>query len=82
MFAREPDKVQVVLSDLIMPGKTGWETVAEIRRLRPDVKVIYLSGYEADALAHKGNPDPHAPLLLKPVRPIELLTMLRRVIDS
>ncbi len=82
LFSRENGKVQAVLCDLVMPKKNGRETVAEIRRIRPGTKVMFMSGYEADVLERKGSVAPDIPLLLKPVRPAELLSKLRQVIDS
>jgi PAS domain S-box-containing protein len=82
IFAHEQGKVQLILCDLIMPKKNGRETIAEIRQIRPDVKVIFISGYAADIIAHKGRMDPDIPMLLKPLKPTELLAKVRQLLDS
>ncbi len=81
-FARERDNVQLILCDLIMPKKNGRETIAEIRQIKADVKVIFLSGYSADIISRKGIMDPGIPMLLKPIKPTELLTKVRQLLDS
>ncbi len=81
-FAREQDRVQLILCDLVMPKKNGRETIAEIRQVKPDVKVIFISGYAADIIAHQENMDSAIPLLLKPLKPAELLAKVRQFLDS
>lgn len=51
MFREAPDSFDLVISDLTMPGMNGWETLAAIRAVRPDIPCILASGYgEAQAL--------------------------------
>lgn len=49
-FADHHDRIGLVLLDMIMPGKNGWEVSAEITRMQPGVKILYSSGYTADFL--------------------------------
>lgn len=44
-FALEPEAFQCVITDLTMPGKDGWDVLAALRRIRPDLPVILASGY-------------------------------------
>ena len=58
----------IVLSDLSMPFMNGWETMAALRRIRPDIPVILSSGYdEAHAMSGKHTEQPQA-FLQKPYR--------------
>ncbi len=48
------NKIDLVLTDVIMPGMSGNDMVQEIRSLLPDVKVLFMSGYTADLVARSG----------------------------
>ena len=51
-FQKHPDEILCVLSDLMMPRMDGWETLAALRKLSPDIPVIFSSGYdEAEVMA-------------------------------
>ena len=45
-FRKQPNAISVVLCDLSMPHLNGWETLAALRQIRPDIPVILASGYE------------------------------------
>ena len=51
MFRAEPDRFDAVLSDEAMPGMTGSELTIEIRKIRPDIPVVLMSGYVTPALS-------------------------------
>ena len=76
---RQPDSVDLILADVMMPGMRGWEMVDRLRPLQPRARVLYMSGYvgELDTLRDKVTP-----LIHKPFRPRELLEEIRRVLDS
>jgi PAS domain S-box-containing protein len=82
VFRRENGAVDVVLLDMTMPHLGGEETFRELRRIRPDVKVILSSGYnEYDAVnrfAGKGL----AGFIQKPYRPVDLMAKVRSVISG
>jgi PAS domain S-box-containing protein len=82
VFAQHQDQVRLLLSDLIMPKKNGKETRAEIMKLKPGIKTIFMSGYTSDIIARKGILDPGTHLLLKPLHPTDLLEKVREVLDS
>jgi two-component system, cell cycle sensor histidine kinase and response regulator CckA len=42
----KPDRIRLVISDLTMPGMDGWKTLAEIRKIHPDIPAILMSGYD------------------------------------
>ena len=49
LFEDDPDGVDLIVSDVIMPSMTGPEMMRKVRELRPDVKFIFISGYAEDA---------------------------------
>jgi PAS domain S-box-containing protein len=82
LFRQQMDRIHLVLCDLIMPKQNGRETLMEIRKLKPDVKAIFISGYTADIIASKGITDPRMHLVLKPLNPEVLLKKIRAVLDE
>jgi signal transduction histidine kinase/ActR/RegA family two-component response regulator len=76
---RPPD---LVLTDIVMPKLGGPELVTRLRVRRSNVKVLYMSGYAADALASSHVLEPGANLLPKPFTPDQLAWSVRRVIDG
>jgi DNA-binding NtrC family response regulator len=74
----EQQPVDVMITDLIMPEMTGYDLAARIQKLRPGVRVIYMSGYAAGAFASNGGPvqTSAAPLLQKPFAVETLIHLL------
>jgi PAS domain S-box-containing protein len=58
--------IDLVLSDVVMPHMLGKEAVTRIRAIRPDVRVLYMSGYAQPVLARQGTLDPGVTLVAKP----------------
>ena len=81
-FASHQDRIGLVLLDMIMPGKNGWEASAEIARMQPSVKILYSSGYTADFLNKRGAPEEGIEVISKPVQPEELLRKVREKLDT
>ncbi|MDP2054853.1 MAG: response regulator, partial [Acidobacteriota bacterium] len=72
--------IDVLLSDVVMPGMKGPELAARVRALRPSVRVLLMSGYAADVVTSQDLE--HATLLSKPFSPAQLVRALRGVLDS
>lgn len=53
-LAQEADTLQLLLTDVIMPRMNGAELAKTIQAVHPDIKVVFMSGYTADVIAHKG----------------------------
>ncbi len=81
VFAENRDRIQLLILDVIMPKKNGKEVYETIRRDRPDVKVIFSSGYTADILQRKGLAEGDAGFISKPISPTALLRLVRQVLD-
>jgi CheY-like chemotaxis protein len=77
-FARQP-AIDLVLTDVIMPGVNGPELVRELRAERPSLEVIYMSGYTDDAIVHHGVLDAGIVFLQKPFTSDALAQKLREV---
>ena len=80
-FKANSDKVDIIIMDLIMPKKSGREAYQDIRRLKPSVKVLFISGYSPDLLQNKGVLETGEEVMIKPVRPLELARRVRAMLD-
>jgi two-component system, cell cycle sensor histidine kinase and response regulator CckA len=81
-FAENSDFVSLVILDGIMPKKNGMEVFEAIRKLRPDIKAIFLSGYTDGSFDHKELSGMGAIFMQKPVKPTELLRRVREMLDA
>jgi len=82
VFRENSERIDLVLSDLIMPQMNGWEAYAAMRKIRPDIKVIFSSGYTADIIAQKGTLEEGVTFISKPMNPSELLGKIRIVLGQ
>jgi CheY-like chemotaxis protein len=69
-----PGAIDLVLTDVVMPDMLGQELAGELRRRRPELKVIFISGFARAALEQ--GPALDGPLLQKPVPAVELLSAI------
>jgi two-component system NtrC family sensor kinase len=81
-FAHYQDRIRLLLFDMIMPKKGGREAYEEIRKIKPGVKAIFVSGYTADTARFGTSSGDEVELLLKPVSPGALLRKVREVLDK
>ena len=79
---RGSEKIDLLFSDVVMPGMLGPQLAEEALRLRPQLKVLFTSGYPQNTAAHQGRIDHGAPLLNKPYRRQELAAKLRAVLQG
>jgi CheY-like chemotaxis protein len=74
--------IALMLTDVVMPGMTGRELADSATKLRPDLKVVYMTGYSRNAITHHGRLDPHLDVLQKPITQGELATRIRDALDK
>jgi PAS domain S-box-containing protein len=73
-------ELHLLLTDVVLPGMNGKELSAKLTALRPNLKVLFISGYTADVIAHRGVLDRGVAFLNKPFSPGELATKVRDVL--
>jgi signal transduction histidine kinase len=72
----------LLFTDVIMPGgMNGRQLAAEVKKLKPHIKVLYTSGYDENVIVHDGRLDPGVELLQKPYRNSELAKKIREVLE-
>lgn len=80
--AKHSGPIHLLLTDVIMPGINGRELANELSPLRPEMKVMYMSGYTENAIGHNGMLDQGIILLQKPFTLPALKAMVREVLDT
>jgi len=81
-FNENKDKIDIVILDVVMPGKNGKEVYDRIIETRPTTKVLFTSGYTADIISSKGIREKEFDFLAKPHQPVELSRKLRKMLDN
>ncbi len=81
-FKENVDRIDLLIIDVVMPGKNGKEVYEEIKAIKSDVKVLFASGYTRDILVSKGVHGDDFNFIAKPVSPTELLIKLRELLDK
>ena len=74
--------VQLLLTDVVMPRMNGRQLALAASGLRPEMRVLYMSGYTDDAILRRGLLDPDLPFIQKPFTPDALEVKVREVLDS
>jgi CheY-like chemotaxis protein len=76
------EPLDLVVSDVMLPGQHGPELVALLRRRHPDTKCLYTSGYAAALAGERGGLEVDEPFLAKPFTMAELASLVREVLDN
>jgi len=74
--------IDLLLTDVVMPGMTGPELATRFRRLRPETKVLFVSGYTADAVFDQDGTAVKFAYLAKPYTPGALAGKIREVLNT
>lgn len=81
LLGQHPE-VQLLFTDVGLPDLTGRQLVDEARRRRPDLKVLFTTGYARNAIVHQGRLDAGVDLLTKPFNRTQLASRIRDVLDA
>jgi DNA-binding response OmpR family regulator len=82
IFNQHKDRLHLLILDVVMPKKNGKEVYDEIKKAKPDVKVVFVSGYSADIIHKKGIMEEGMEFISKPILPGDFLAKVRDVLDT
>jgi PAS domain S-box-containing protein len=80
-FTEHMAEVDILATDVIMPKMNGKSLYEEIRKIRPDMKVLFMSGYTKDIIVERGILEDEFSVITKPVTSYELLKKVREILD-
>ena len=80
--ADHPGGIDLVVTDVVMPGGSGSEVAGRLTAARPGLRVLYVSGYADDAVVRHGVAADRVNFLAKPFTPAALATKVRAVLDA
>jgi PAS domain S-box-containing protein len=81
LFQEHKEQIDLVMFDVIMPKMNGREVFEEIRKIRPDMKVLFTSGYTGDILNGVNGIDNKYDFVAKPLPPEDLMEKIREILD-
>ena len=82
LVERRGGRIDLLLSDIVLPGATGRELVRKLHARWPALKVLYMTGYSRNAIVHQGRLDADVEVIQKPVVQTELAERIRIVLDA
>jgi PAS domain S-box-containing protein len=74
--------IHILVTDVVMPGLSGNQLAQRLVSRRPELRVLYISGYPEDSIAHHGVLSPEQHFLQKPFPPAQFLDKVREVLDG
>ncbi|KRQ14755.1 hybrid sensor histidine kinase/response regulator [Bradyrhizobium manausense] len=81
ILLQEDQQVDLLLTDVVMPGINGRDLGRRAQQIRPKLKILYMTGYSRNAVVHQGRLDEGVELLEKPVTQARLALKIRELLD-
>jgi CheY-like chemotaxis protein len=82
LFDADPFRIDLLLTDIVMPGMNGRQLADALHNRQPSLKVLFMTGYSRNAIVHQGRLDPGVSLLQKPLTQVMLATKIRDILDK
>jgi len=77
-----PGRIHLLLCDVVLPKMSGRDVATGLAALRPELRVLYMSGYTSNAIVHHGVLEPGIAFLQKPFSPAVLLAKMQEVLSA
>jgi len=78
----DPSPIDLLLTDVVMPGINGRQLADELCKRQPTLKVLFMTGYSRDAIVHHGRLDAGVSMLQKPLTQTTLAAKIRNILDQ
>jgi CheY-like chemotaxis protein len=75
-------RIDLLLTDVVMPGMNGRQLADVAAAKRPNLRILYMTGYSRNAIVHQGRLDPGVSLIQKPVSEQSLAMRVRSMLDQ
>lgn len=82
IFLQDPERFDLLLTDVVMPGMSGRRLAEQIRQIRPGIRVVYMTSYTPTEIAEHGVADPNVTVLAKPFRAEDLRSAMERALGD
>lgn len=82
LFKKRMNEIRLVLTDVIMPGGSGADLSFELHKIKPDVRIIYMSGYTDDSIVRHGILPENTHFIQKPFSTEDLVIKIREVLNE
>jgi len=82
LFESEPFRIDLLLTDIVMPGMNGRQLADALHRCQSELKVLFITGYSRNAIVHQGRLDAGVSLLQKPLTRVMLAAKIREILDK
>jgi signal transduction histidine kinase/CheY-like chemotaxis protein len=82
LFEAKPFHIDLLLTDIVMPGMNGRQLADELHQRQSGLKVLFITGYSRNAIVHQGRLDPGVSLLQKPLTQVMLAAKIREILDK
>jgi signal transduction histidine kinase/CheY-like chemotaxis protein len=82
LFEAKPFLIDLLLTDIVMPGMNGRQLADELRQRQSELKVLFITGYSRNAIVRQGRLDPGVSLLQKPLTQVMLAAKIREILDK
>jgi two-component system NtrC family sensor kinase len=79
---REEGKIDLLLTDVVLPGDNGRQLAEALQKQYPHIKVLFMTGYSRNAIVHQGRLDRDVALIQKPLTQMSLAAKIREVLDN
>jgi CheY-like chemotaxis protein len=80
--AQGGERLSLLLTDVVMPRMSGGQLAVRLKKLHPNLPVLYMSGYPSKVAMPDGSVDPSTPLISKPFTAAQLTEMVQRILKS
>ena len=81
-FLQQNTRIDLLLTDVVLPGMNGRELSRKAQSLRPGLKVLFMTGYSRNAIVHQGRLDADVELIQKPITQDQLSARMRTLLDA